>query len=168
MTTKKIFMILAGLITSLAILPHASAGDLAESRFVLPEYSKKISMDFKKAQLNDVLKIFSQQSGLNFIAAQDVTSKEVTLYLDKVPVEEALERILTANSLTYEIQPGSDIFLVKPVKKPALDLVTRVYPLKYATVSSSKLLQTISIEWGSAATSGSTGGVIPALKAVLS
>ena len=168
MPTKKVFVILAGLITSLTILPHACAGGLAESRFVLPEYSKKISMDFKKAQLNDVLKIFSQQSGLNFIAAQDVTSKEVTLYLDKVPVEEALERILSANNLTYEIQPGSDIFLVKPVKKPALDLITRVYPLQYATVSSSKLLQTISIEGGSSS-SGSTGnGIIPALKAVIS
>src|SRR3989338_5854666 len=163
MPTKKVFVILLGLITSVTILPHASAGDLAESRFVLPEYSKKISMDFKKAQLNDVLKIFSQQSGLNFIAAQDVTSKEVTLYLDKVPVEEALERILTANSLTYEIQPGSDIFLVKPVKKPAIDLITRVYPLKHATVVSSKLLQTISIEGAGAAGSHAGEGITTAV-----
>lgn len=168
MPTNRSFIILSGLIASLAVLPHSHAGDLAESRFALPEYSKKISMDFKKAQLNDVLKIFSQQSGLNFIAAQDVTSKEVTLYLDKVPVEEALERILTANNLTYEIQPGSDIFLVKPVKKPLIDLITRVYPLKYATVSSSKLLQTISIEGGSGTAGTAGGGVISAIRAVIS
>lgn len=140
--------------------------NLAESKFVDPEYSKKISMDFKKAQLNDVLKIFSQQSGLNFIAGQDIASKEITLYLDNVPVEEALERILNANSLTYEIQPGSDIFIVRPVQKPEVEVVTRVYPLKYATVGASKLNNTISI--GTAATSGVGIGIISALKAVIS
>ncbi len=154
------------------------AVNLTESKFVDPEYSKKISMDFKKAQLNDVLKIFSQQSGLNFIAGQDIANKEITLYLDNVPVEEALERILNANSLTYEIQPGSDIFIVKPVQKPEIEMVTRVYSLKYATVATSKLNSTIAISSGSSTTSsasattttatGSTAGIISAIKAVLS
>ncbi|MCK4882040.1 MAG: secretin and TonB N-terminal domain-containing protein, partial [Candidatus Omnitrophica bacterium] len=67
------------------------------------EPEKTISLDFTDANLNDVLKIFSQQSGLNFIAATDVASKKVNLYLNEVPVEEALERILSANNLTYEL-----------------------------------------------------------------
>ncbi len=86
-------------------------GDL----FNLPP-EKTISMDFTDAKLNDVLKMFSQQSGMNFIAATDVASKKVNLYLDKVPVEEALERILSANKLTYEINPGSNIFVVSEMK----------------------------------------------------
>ncbi len=38
---------------------------------------------------------------------------EITLYFDNVPVEEALDQILYANNLMYELQPGSNIFVVK-------------------------------------------------------
>ncbi|MDP8266687.1 MAG: secretin N-terminal domain-containing protein [Candidatus Aceula meridiana] len=121
------------------------------------EYSQRISMDFKDADLRSVLKIFSQQSGLNFIAATDVANMTITLYLDDVPVEEALERILYANGLMYEIEPGSDIFIVKKVEKPAQNLITRVYPLKHATVSSSKLL-TLFEDGDEGSSSSSSGG----------
>ena len=110
-----------------------------------PQSEKTISMDFTNASLNDVLKMFSQQSGLNFIAATDVSSKKVNLYLEQVPVEEALERILSANNLTYEIAPGSNIFVVNEMKISDKQLMTRVYPLKFATVPSSKLNKTLSI-----------------------
>jgi type IV pilus assembly protein PilQ len=121
--------------------------------YLYPESTKTISMDFKNAQLNDVLKIFSQQSGLNFIATTDVAGKTLNLYLDKVPVEEALERILSSNGLTYEIKPGSNIFVVKKLDTPAREMITRVYRLKYATVPSSKLNHTLSDS-----SAGATGG----------
>ena len=154
-------------------LSYVNAQD-ASNQFVYPEYSKRISMDFKDAQLNDVLKIFSQQSGLNFIASQDIDDKEITLFIDNVPVEEALERILYANNLTYEILPGSDIFIVKPMAKPAKELITKVYPLKYATVPSSKLNKTIAIKTDSegAASTGAGGseesvGILAIIEKVL-
>lgn len=117
-----------------------------------------VSMDFKDAKLNDVLKVFSQQSGLNFIASKDISDITVNLYLDRVQVKEALERILSANNLTYEIQPGSNVFVVKLIK-PTQGLVTRVYPLKFATVQTSKLNKTFSItpQTNSTETSSSTG-----------
>lgn len=105
-----------------------------------------ISMDFQNARLTTVLKVFSQQSGLNFIATDAVANRKVNLYLNNVPIEEALERILTASQLTYEINPGSNIFLVKALKKNNEELITRIYPLKYATVSTSKLFKTLSTE----------------------
>lgn len=150
------------------------------SSFVNSEYSKTISMDFKNASLNDVLKIFSQQSGLNFIAATEVADKTVTLYLDQVPVEEALERILSANDLTYEIDHASNIFVVKKVSAPTNELITRVYRLKHATVPSSKLNKTIIISAGdddeesTSSLSSDEGddakdiGIVGALQAILS
>ncbi len=130
-----------------------------DSRFSYPNYSKRISMDFKDASLNDVLKIFSKQSGMNFIAASDLNDKKVTLFFDNIPIEEALEKILSANGLTYEIQEGSDIFIVKPFPAEGQELETRIYRLKYATVPSSKLNSTISIDSGSSlGSSGSSGG----------
>ena len=143
----------------------ASQAGVMDNKLLYPEYSKTISMDFKEADLNDVLKIFSQQSGLNFIAAQNIADRKITLFLDKVPIEEALERILVANNLSYEIQPSSNIFIVKAAPPSARDLETRVYHLKFATVLSSKLNQTLSIKdktdsssASSSSSSSSSGG----------
>lgn len=175
-------LIYCGLAILLGLLCQTTPGyttDLAESRFILPEYSRKISLDFKNAQLQDILKIFSQQSGLNFIAAQEVADTKVSLYLDNVPVEQALERILHANNLTYEIEPASGIFVVKKVTKPDVDVITRIYYLKHASVPSSKMLSTISISadsstTGAAASSSSSeedtegSSIIKAIENVLS
>ena len=138
-----------------------SAGTCADyssepSKFVYSEYSKKISMDFKDAALGDILKIFSQQSGMNFIAASDINNKKVTLFFENIPVEEALDKILTANNLMYEAQPGSSIFIVKTLVEQGQTLVTRVYPLKYASVPSSKINNTIAIESSSSSSSSSS------------
>src|SRR3989338_5640655 len=71
------------------------------SPFLAQNGSKKISMDFQEAPLVDVLKIFSQQSGFNLVTSEDLRSRSITVFLDNVPVEEALTQILKANSLTY-------------------------------------------------------------------
>ena len=41
-----------------------------------------ISMDFKDASLKDILKVFSIQAGMNFIASEAVQDRKITLYLD--------------------------------------------------------------------------------------
>ncbi|MBF0531802.1 MAG: hypothetical protein HQL23_01760 [Candidatus Omnitrophica bacterium] len=118
---------------------------------------KRISMDFKGAVLNDILKIFSQQSGLNFIAGEGVADVKLDLYLDKVPLQEALERVLAVNSLSYEMKEGSNIFVVNKMAKSDQILMTRFYPLKYATVSKSKLNSTL------ASAAGGGGGGKPGI-----
>lgn len=160
----------------LNFVPHAGAEELTNIDEYLPmEATKKISMDFKDAQLNDILKILSQQSGMNFIASQDISGKTLSVYLDQVPIEEALERILSSNNLTYELKPGSNIFVVRTVQKPAQPFITRVYQLKHATVMSSKLNQTLSAEEteGNTASEGSSDssseqGIAAAVRAMLS
>jgi type IV pilus assembly protein PilQ len=117
-----------------------------EDRFISSgsDTSKSIFIDVKEASLVNVLKIISQQSGLSFIAAQDVADRKITLYLNKVPLNQALQMVLDANDLTYEMQSNSNVFVVKAKEKTAKNMITRVYQLKYATVSSSKLNSTIS------------------------
>lgn len=134
--------------------------------YFLDTPEKTISMDFKDAALNDVMKIFSQQSGMNFIASTDVSDKRINLYLDNVPVEQALERILFANGLTYELSPGSNIFVVKELQQPAIQMATRIYPLKHATVKNSKMTTQMLSEEDATASEGV--GILEAVKAVLS
>jgi len=105
---------------------------------------KTISMDFQDAKLKDILKIFSIQSGLNFIASEDVQNRSTTLYLDNVPIRDAMNKIFKANNLSYELDKSSNIFIVKDWGKLPIETVTRVFYLKYATVSSSSLKEEMS------------------------
>ncbi|RKY38094.1 MAG: hypothetical protein DRP73_00255 [Candidatus Omnitrophota bacterium] len=105
-----------------------------------PPGEKRISLDFKDASLKDVLKAFSMQSGLNFVASEEIEDRTVTLYMDNVPVGDALNTILKANHLTYEQEPGTNIFFVKEVKTPEVETITRVYQLSYADAQEVKEL----------------------------
>ncbi len=123
------------------------------------EAETRVSMDLKDANIKDVLKIFSQQAGLNFVASEQIQDKTVTLYLDHVTVQDALSNIISANSLEYVRVPGSEIFLVRPLQvEPKNDLMMKVYHLKYARVSNSPLEAAASLSTYQAAlrTSGIT------------
>ncbi|MFH0827305.1 MAG: secretin N-terminal domain-containing protein [Candidatus Omnitrophota bacterium] len=103
-----------------------------------------ISMDLKDANLKDVLKLFSIQSGMNFIASGAVQDRKITLYLDKVPVEQAMDKIFKANNLSYDYYRDSNIFIVKDWGKLQIETETRIFYLKHAMVSTSSIKQEMS------------------------
>jgi type IV pilus assembly protein PilQ len=138
---------------------------------IFDQEMSRISMDFKDADLKDVLKVFSQQAKLNFVASKEVEGRKITLYLQDVPVDEALEKILEANNLNYEKDDDSDIFIVKGVTEPEIATMTKVFYLKYARVSSSRLNSEIKDKFkGSGAeTSGAgTNDITGAITKILS
>ena len=101
----------------------------------------RVSMEFENARLQDVLKAFSQQTGINLIATHDINDRTVTLYLEDVTVMDALDQILEAGQLTYDRPAGSQIYIVKarPAKASQVVTVTRVYRLKFARIAKSRL-----------------------------
>ncbi|MGE5197718.1 MAG: secretin N-terminal domain-containing protein [Deltaproteobacteria bacterium] len=117
-----------------------------------------ISMDFQDASLKDLLKIFSVQSGLNFIASEAVQDRKITLYLDKVPIKEAMDQLFKANNLYYELNKDSNIFIVKDWGKPQIDTITRIYHLKYQSVSSANILREKSVLGEGGGGGGAAGG----------
>lgn len=126
----------------------------------LPFYDPDIaiSMDFQDAGLKDILKIFSIQSGLNFIASEGVQERKITLYLDKVPVKEAMDKLFAANNLSYELDKEANIFIVKDWGKPTIETITKVFYLKHATVSSSSLTEEMANTIGAQATTQTGAG----------
>ena len=98
-----------------------------------------ISMDFQDVSIKDVLKMLSMQSGMNFIASEAVADRKVTLYLDKVSLTQAMDKIFSANNLSYELDSKANIFVVKDWGKMEAETVTKVFYLKHASVSSSSL-----------------------------
>jgi type IV pilus assembly protein PilQ len=59
---------------------------------------QKISLDFKDADIRNILRLISDISGLNIIVSDNVTGK-VTIKLDDVPWDEVLDIILETNNL---------------------------------------------------------------------
>jgi len=147
----------------------------ADSKLTFPEAEPEISMDFQDASLKDILKVFSIQSGLNFIASEGVQDRKITLYLDKVPLKKAMDKLFKANNLSYELETDSNIFIVKDWGKLQVETITKVFYLKYATVSSSSLKEE-SKQIAGAGGGGSGGkwnvegdaGITKAVKALLS
>jgi type II secretory pathway component GspD/PulD (secretin) len=157
---KKIFRVV---LVGIFFCSYGIGSSSALQEFFAPSPGVTISMDLKDAGLKDILKILSIQSGMNFIASEAVQNRLITLYMDKVPLEEAMNQIFSANNLTYVLNKEGNIFLVKDWGKPMVETVTKVFYLKHATVSSSSLKEEMKNNMGSSSTatstsSSSTGG----------
>ncbi|OIO54002.1 MAG: hypothetical protein AUJ55_12640 [Proteobacteria bacterium CG1_02_64_396] len=67
-----------------------------------PEYvGEPLSLNFNDLEIHEALKIIAEYSGLNIIASDEVTGS-VTLKLDQVPWDQALDLILSAKDLVKE------------------------------------------------------------------
>ena len=75
-------------------------------------------MDFKDADINNLLRIIAEVSGMNVVAGGDVTGK-VTVRLINVEWQQALDVILRINGLGYEID--GNIIRVAPQTRLAAE-----------------------------------------------
>jgi len=80
------------------------------------ETSKLISMDLRNVDISSVLQIFSKETGISVIAGRDVYGK-VTVILNNVTPEDALDIILKSNGYTYTRQ--GDVVQVFSSTEPA-------------------------------------------------
>jgi type II secretory pathway component GspD/PulD (secretin) len=122
-----------------AVIPLSFSQDNIYGDYLISDTDKIISLNLEGASLVDVLKMISQQVGLNFVSTEAVRERKLTLYMEKVPLKEAMDTIFKANNLTYDYYPEANIFVVKEMGKPSVELKTKVYYLKYARVKSSKI-----------------------------
>jgi type IV pilus assembly protein PilQ len=78
----------------------------------------RLSMDFKDADINNLLRIIAEVSGMNVVAGGDVTGK-VTVRLINVEWQQALDVILRINGMGYEID--GNIIRVAPQSRLAAE-----------------------------------------------
>jgi len=131
---------------------------------------KIVSLDLEDANLVDVLKMLSQQTGLNFVSTEAVRDRRLTLYFQSVPLKEAMDVMMSANNLAYDYYPDTEIFVVKEMGKPTLELKTKVYTLKYSRVMSSKVEGEVDDNLGAGVGEGGGAkvGIKEAVESVLS
>ncbi|MFA5039531.1 MAG: hypothetical protein WC732_07625 [Candidatus Omnitrophota bacterium] len=151
-----VLLMVAAALSAFPAVPGHAEFDFYANDLIGKESYRRISMDFQDASLKTVLKIFSEQAGLNFIAAQNVQDRQVTLFLKDVPLQEALNKIMAANNLTYDLDPAGNIFVVKEWGRPDVETVTKIFPLKYTRLQGSRMAT--AIDNGATAASSADAG----------
>ena len=109
---------------------------------------RKVSLDFKDADIKNILRLIAEVSNLNIIAGDDVGGK-ITMRLVDVPWDQALDVVLQARALgksqvgnvmriapldTIKKEDQADLE-AKRAKEKLEDLVTELIPVNYATGS---------------------------------
>jgi len=89
--------------------PQRAVGGVSQKP---PSVANRLSLDFKGADLDDLLRLISEVSGLNVVAAHKLKPEErkVTVRLINVEWRQALDIILRTKGLSYE-QDGNVIFV---------------------------------------------------------
>ncbi|MBL7069459.1 MAG: hypothetical protein ISS34_06335 [Candidatus Omnitrophica bacterium] len=104
-------------------------GEYSDAASTLEEKLKqKINLDYKEADLANVLRSLSWTYGLNIVTSADVKGR-VTINLVDIPVMKALEAILTLNGLAYSIRDG--IIYISSGDTNVVELTSEVIFLKY-------------------------------------
>lgn len=130
-----------------APIEAATIGDIGEKTYT----GEKISLDFQNADINDILRLIAEVSGLNIIAGPDVKGTVTTRMVD-IPWDQALDVVLKINGLGKEQQ--GNIIRVAPVERfitehqermrvqkaeeEAEPTVKQVVPINYADVEELK------------------------------
>lgn len=112
-------------------VPAASGAEeaVAEGAAGGEEESGNVSMDFKDADIHNVLRILAYKGKVNIIAGPEV-SGNVTIRLSNVPWEKALGVILRTYGFAYERE--ANIIRVTTLEKlKEEDLTTEVFALNY-------------------------------------
>ncbi|HLP40239.1 MAG TPA: secretin N-terminal domain-containing protein [Fibrobacteria bacterium] len=68
-----------------------------------PQLRVPISLSAQDASLSDVLRVLAERSSMNFVAGDNVQKAKITIILNKTPVSEAIDLIVRAAGLSYEI-----------------------------------------------------------------
>jgi len=98
---------------------------------------KNINMEFKDAQIGDVVRIIAEASGLNIVATNEAALKRVTLYLHNVSARQAMEIISKVGGLWYRHDPAANVYRLMTTEEYQKDLVvfreekTRIFQLLY-------------------------------------
>ena len=62
------------------------------------------------------------------------------MYFDSVSIKDAMDKIFLANNLSYDLDKKSNIFIVNDLGAPEVLTITKVFYLKFASVSNSNIL----------------------------
>ncbi len=128
------FLLLAGILMGMGLM--VVVAQAADSSIVLKPMNadqRLFTMEFRDAEIKDVLRALGQEHRLNIIVSDDVSGK-LTLSFQKVTLQEAIDAILRVQNL-IAFRDGDILRVVKsPFGEGEELLVTRMIPINFAAV----------------------------------
>jgi type IV pilus assembly protein PilQ len=122
--------------SSVRRVPGVSGGQQGPVTELQRRLKTRISVDFREAPIEDVLKSFAEQANIDVVKSPAVTGK-VTATLTDVPLDEAMDGILAVHGYGY--MTTESVVRVVPqaqLEKYQVHLVRRVYRIDYAELDS--------------------------------
>lgn len=113
-------------------------------------------IDFKDADMWTVLKSFARQTQTNIMANPTHVKGKVSLSLQNVTYGEVLDSLLKTSDLTYTVEPGNIIRIVKRPADEKVDYVTEVVYINW--VSAEEVAKVIGPIFGAGESRGGGGG----------
>ena len=104
-----------------------------------------VTIHAEDANLSSILSIIAEDSDYNIVTGPSVSvGKKLTIHLDDTPILDALDLIIRASGLSYEVK-GKSILVAESSKlNEEIGLIPHIIELKYANASEVKdLLQNI-------------------------
>jgi len=98
-----------------------------------------VTIHAEDANLSSILSIIAEDSDFNIVTGPTVSQdKKLTIHLDDTPILEALDLIIRASGLSYEVK-GNSILVAEASKlNEEIGLMTYVIALKYANATDIK------------------------------
>ncbi len=129
---KRSYLLWIILLTSLILVQPVQAAN--EVKIAASTYSQKttpITLELKSADIRDVLQLLAKLSGINVVADQSVIG-EVSVSLNEVPFNQALDMVVKANGFIYRwvgdvLLVASEERMVQALEEPVL----RTFNLQY-------------------------------------
>jgi type IV pilus assembly protein PilQ len=115
-------------------VPPADVNAVSDQTSLEQRLTKKISVEFRKTAIEDVLRIMADQADIDIVKSPKVEG-EVTVTLTNVPLEEALNNILSVHGFSYVLSQNMIrvITAAEQVEKPEA-MVTKTFEIVYADV----------------------------------
>jgi general secretion pathway protein D len=99
-------------------------------------------LEFHEARIVDVVRVLSELSGVNIVATEEASSKQVTVFLRNITVGDAVDTLCKIAGLWYREDPETGVFRIMETEAYQKDIVVfrndvlRVFTLRHYNVVS--------------------------------
>ncbi|KPJ50436.1 MAG: hypothetical protein AMJ41_01400 [candidate division Zixibacteria bacterium DG_27] len=125
----------------LSSLQAENAPQEAEELTLAARLSKKVTIDADDVFLPSILAILAEKSGFNIVTGPGVGEKErISVHLKDTPIEEAVNLVVRAAGLSYEIVGNSFLVAEAEQLEKEIGLTAYVIQLQYANAEEVKVL----------------------------
>ena len=101
-------------------------------------FKTPISLTALDMSVSQVLDALAERAGVNLVQSSDTVDKKVTLTLTDIPIKDALDLVVRATDLSYQIIDNSIIVATQKKIDREIGLTTAVFDLQYADAKSVK------------------------------